>query len=131
MLTLAIPVRARFIIDPGRPLRMVSATMCRGRCVVATQRKKFGKKNGWGLGRRGRRLTAGFSSEAAFAAPDSAVEARCPDGGCADFAAALSGVGSGAAKAAASESAGGALRALPRGQLKSSARPLGAAAGSP
>src|SRR2546421_653488 len=106
--------------------------MRRGRCAVTNQRKKLGKTKGdcaLGLGRRGRRL-AGFGSEAAFAASESAVEVRGPEGGWAGFAAESSGVGSGAAKAAASESGGGALR-VPRGQLKSSARPLGAAAASP
>src|SRR5215475_2120885 len=104
--------------------------MRRGSCAVTNQRKKLGKKNGdcaLGLGRRGRRFV-GFCSGAAFAGSESAVELRCPEGGRGGFAAESSGVGSGAAKAAAS--GGGVLR-VPRGQLKSSARPLGAPAASP
>ena len=59
--------------------------------------------------------------------PESAVAARCPE---APFAGALASPGA-AAGAAVSGADGWTLGVLPRGQLKSSARPLGAAIGSP
>src|SRR5262249_26916996 len=92
-------------------------------------RKKFWKKNGercafQGLGRgRGRR--AGFCSEVGLASLES--EVRCPAAGFAGFASGASGAGA----AAGSAADGWTLSALPRGQLKSSARPPGAATGSP
>src|SRR5262249_29298753 len=96
-------------------------------------RKKFWKKNGercafQGLGRgRGRR--AGFCSEVGLASLES--EVRCPAAGFAGFASGASGAVAVTDEAARSAAAGWALSALPRGQLKSSARPVGAATGSP
>src|SRR5262249_6076672 len=104
----------------------------------AVYRKKFWKKNGerWafqGLGRRGRRCAAGFRPEVGLASLES--EVRAPAAGFVGFvsgafgAVAVAGAAGGAA--AGSAAAGWALSALPRGQLKSSARPPGAATGSP
>src|SRR5262249_3657123 len=92
-------------------------------------RKKFWKKKGercaLGLGRRGGRRRAGFSSDVGSAWVES--EVRCPAAGWVGFASEASGAGA----AARSAADGWTLSALPRGQLKSSARPLGAATVSP
>src|SRR5262249_32478685 len=90
-------------------------------------RKKFWKEDGErcafpGL-ERGRGRRAGFCSEVELASLES--EVRCPAAGFAGFASGASGA------AAGSAAAGWTLSALPRGQLKSSARPPGAATGSP
>src|SRR5262249_31747706 len=118
--------------DAGtRPLAAAAVT------ANAVYRKKFWKKNGercafQGLG-RGRGRPAGFCSEGGLASLE--AEGRGPAAGFVGFASGASGavaVAGVAGCAAAGSAAGGwALRALPRGQLKSSARPPGAATGSP
>src|SRR5262249_58286453 len=86
-----------------------------------------------GVGGGGRGCAAGFCSEVGLASLES--EVRAPAAGFVGFvsgafgAVAVAGAAGGAA--AGSAAAGWALSALPRGQLKSSARPPGAATGSP
>src|SRR5262249_48522869 len=118
-------------IDDAAALSGVAVRQPRAAAAVtanAVYRKKFWKKNGerWafqGLGRARGRRWAGFCSEVGLASLES--EVRAPAAGFVGFASGASGA------AAGSAAAGWALSALPRGQLKSSARPPGAATGSP
>src|SRR5262249_16845215 len=124
-------------IDDVAALSGVAVRQRRAAAAVtanAVYRKKFWKKNGerWafqGLGRARGRRWAGFCSEVGLASLESKV--RAPAAGFVGFvsgasgAVAVAGVAGGAA--AGSAAGGWALRALPRGQLKSSARPPGAA----